>query len=62
MPERQLNLEEFLPSGERTKISILMTERKFVGNGMRKNVDQRALSRRNTCFSFPFTIQYMAVF
>lgn len=28
--------EEFLPSGERTKISILMTERKFVGNGMRK--------------------------
>lgn len=54
MPERELNLEEFLPSGESTKISILMTERKFMGNGVRKNVDERALSRRNMCFFFPF--------
>ena len=55
MPERELNLEEFLPSGESTKISILMTDRKFMGNGIRKNVDERALSRRNTCFFFSFS-------
>ena len=54
MPERELNLEEFLPSSGSTKISILMTERKFMGNGVRENVDQRALSRRNTWVYFSF--------